>query len=43
MEFVAERADGRKIRGVISNRLGSGWTPIDGFGLIDAQEAVLGR
>ena len=43
MEFVAERVDGRKIRGVISNRLGSGWTPIDGFGLIDAQEAVLGR
>jgi len=43
MEFVAERVDGRRIRGVMSNRLGSGWTPVDGFGLIDAEEAVLGH
>jgi hypothetical protein len=43
MAFVATRADGRKIVGVMKNRLGSGWTPLDGYGVIDAQRAVLGR
>ena len=41
--FVATRVDGRKIAGVLQNRLGSGWTPLDGFGVVDPQRAVLGR
>lgn len=43
LTFVAERVDGRKIRGVMSNRLGKGWTPLDGYGVINAEKAVLGR
>ncbi len=43
LEFVAQRADGRWIRGAMRNRLGSGWTPIDGYGVINAEKAVLGR
>ncbi len=43
LRFRAVRADGRVIRGVVRNRLGTGWTPIDGFGLVNAQRAVLGR
>jgi hypothetical protein len=43
LTFVAERADGKKIRGVMSNRLGKGWTPLDGYGVINAEKAVLGR
>ncbi len=41
--FIATRADGRQIVGTMRNRIGSGWTPIDGFGVIDAQKAVLGN
>ena len=43
LAFVATRADGRRIVGVMKNRIGSGWTPIDGYGVIDAEKAVLGR
>jgi hypothetical protein len=43
LQFVAERADGTKIRGVLSNRLGYGFSPVDGYGLVDAEKAVLGR
>jgi hypothetical protein len=43
MAFVGERTDGQKIYGVMSNRLGSGYTPIDGYGLINAEKAVQGR
>ena len=43
MVFVATRVDGKRITGVLKNRLGSGWTPLDGYGVVDAQRAVLGR
>jgi hypothetical protein len=43
LAFVATRADGRRIVGVMKNRIGAGWTSIDGYGLIDAEKAVLGR
>ena len=43
MRFVGVRADGSRIRGVLRNRLGHGWTPIDGYGLVNAEKAVLGR
>ncbi len=41
--FVATLANGRHIVGAMRNRIGSGWTPIDGYGVIDAQKAVLGN
>ena len=39
----ATLGNGKKISGVFTNRLGHGWTPVDGFGLINAEKAVLGR
>lgn len=41
--FVAERVDGSTVTGVMRNRLGTGWTPLDGYGVVDAERAVLGR
>ena len=43
MAFTAVRADGRVLRGEFRNRLGKGYTPVDGFGVVDAQRAVFGR
>ena len=43
MEFSARLANGRTIRGSLQNDLGHGFTPVDGYGLIDAEEAALGR
>ena len=43
MTFVGERADGSKVVGAFRNRLGKGYTPLDGFGMVDAVKAVLGR
>jgi hypothetical protein len=43
MAFVARRADGTRIYGLMANRIGQGWTPLDGYGLVDAEKAVLGR
>ncbi|GAA2753714.1 S8 family serine peptidase [Amnibacterium kyonggiense] len=41
--FVAVRADGSKIVGTVQNRLGHGYSPVDGYGPVDAEQAVLGR
>ncbi|MDX6300393.1 MAG: hypothetical protein QOF53_1607 [Nocardioidaceae bacterium] len=41
MVFKATRVDGSTFTGVIRNRLGHGFSPVDGFGLINAQRAVL--
>jgi hypothetical protein len=41
--FEGRRADGSKIVGAFRNRLGTGYSPVDGFGLIDSVKAVLGR
>lgn len=43
MRFTAVLANGKVIRGVFVNKLGQGWTPIDGFGVINAERAVLGN
>ena len=43
MRFTATRADGATFTGVVRNRLGRGFSPVSGYGLIDAQRAVLGR
>jgi hypothetical protein len=43
MVFTATRVDGSTFRGVIRNRLGRGFTPVDGYGVVNAQRAVLRR
>lgn len=43
LAFEGVRVDGRRIYGVMRNDLGSGWTPVDGHGLVDAERAVFGR
>jgi hypothetical protein len=42
MVFVGTLANGKKIVGTFDNRLGQGYSPVDGFGLVDAQKAVFG-
>ena len=42
MVFVGELTNGQRITGSISNDLGSGFSPVDGYGVINAQEAVFG-
>ena len=34
---------GRIIIGALRNQIGSGWTPVDGYGYINAEKAVTGR
>jgi hypothetical protein len=41
--YTAALSDGNVLRGQLQNRIGRGWTPVDGYGLIDAEEAVEGR
>lgn len=43
MRFRAVLADGTVLRGAMANRIGAGWSPVDGHGLINAEAAVLGR
>ena len=43
MVFVGRLANGEKIVGAFVNKLGQGYSPVDGFGLINAEKAVLGR
>jgi len=43
MEFSAKLSNGRTIRGSLKNDLGHGFTAVDGYGLINAEEAALGR
>lgn len=40
MAFSGTTADGGTFNGTINNRIGYGWAPTDGFGLINAQAAV---
>jgi hypothetical protein len=43
MGYTAELSNGHVIRGQLRNRIGSGWTPVDGYGYINAERAVEGR
>jgi hypothetical protein len=43
MVFKATLVNGRTFTGVIRNRLGRGFTPVDGYGVVNAQRAVLRR
>ena len=38
--FTGTLADGNTFSGTISNRIGSGWSFLDGWGFINAQNAV---
>jgi hypothetical protein len=42
MVFVVHPTHGHVFAGVFKNRLGHGWTKLDGFGVINAEKAVLG-
>jgi hypothetical protein len=43
MRFTAVLANGRVIHGRLGNQLGHGWNAVDGFGVINAEAAVLGK
>lgn len=43
LTFQAVRADGSIIRGTLVNKIGTGWTALDGYGVVNAPAAVLGR
>ena len=40
MKFTAVLSNGKTIVGYMTNKLGHGFSPIDGFGLINAEKAV---
>ena len=40
LKFVALRSDGKKTTGYLTNRLASGYSVVDGYGLVDAERAV---
>ena len=40
MTFSGTTADGQDFSGVIMNRIGAGYSPLDGYGFIDAEKAV---
>ena len=43
LPFRAELSNGHVITGQLRNWIGRGWTPVDGYGFIDAERAVEGR
>ena len=40
MSFSGTTTDGGTFSGTIKNRIGAGYSPVDGFGLINAEAAV---
>jgi hypothetical protein len=40
LSYHAVTSTGRVLTGTLRNRIGAGWTPVDGYGYIDAQAAV---
>lgn len=38
--YKATTANGRTFYGVVRNRVGAGWTPVDGYGYLNAKQAV---
>jgi len=40
LEYTAVTSTGRVLRGFLRNRVGAGWTPVDGFGYLNAEAAV---
>jgi hypothetical protein len=43
LTLTVVRTSGRSTSGEMRNKLGSGFTVVDGYGLVDAEEAVVGR
>jgi subtilase family protein len=43
MIFTARTNTGRTIVGALRNQVGAGWTPVDGYGYLNAEKAVTGR
>ena len=43
LTFTVRRTSGKTTTGELRNKLGSGFTAVDGYGLVDAEEAVVGR
>ena len=43
LSYTAELSNGRTNPGQLHNRIGRGWTPVDGHGFINAERAVEGR
>jgi hypothetical protein len=43
LKFVATLANGKSITGNMTSKIGSGFSPVDGYGLVNAEKAVLGH
>ena len=43
LAFTARTVSGRTIKGRVVNDLGAGFSPVDGYGVVDAYAAVFGR
>ncbi|MBZ5740643.1 S8 family serine peptidase [Nocardioides mangrovi] len=43
MRFTAVTVGGKRLSGHFVNKLGHGWTGVDGYGVVNAEEAVLGK
>ena len=43
MVFKVTLANGKTFTGRFANKLGQGWTPVDGYGVVNAEAAVLGH
>ena len=43
MKFVATLANGQTITGYLTSKIGAGFSPVDGYGLVNAEKAVLGH
>ena len=43
MGITVRRTSGKSTNGQMRNKLGAGFTAVDGYGLVDAEEAVVGR
>ena len=43
MKFVATLANGQTITGYMTSKIGAGFSPVDGYGLVNAEKAVLGH
>ncbi|MGZ4984010.1 MAG: hypothetical protein ACXV9Q_07910, partial [Chthoniobacterales bacterium] len=41
LSFSGTTSGGGVFSGTMQNRLGAGWTPVDGFGFINAEAAVM--
>jgi hypothetical protein len=43
LKYVATLANGQTITGFMTSKIGAGFSPVDGYGLVNAEKAVLGH